>query len=34
MGFMVSFLVNKYNPGEKVTVPCYAYLIVGETIPR
>ena len=28
-----SFLVNKYNPGEKNPVPCYAYLIVGESIP-
>ena len=28
-----SFLVNKYNPGEKITVACYSYLIVGENIP-
>ncbi len=32
-GVDASFLVNKYNPGEKITVPCYAYLIVGESIP-
>jgi glyoxylase-like metal-dependent hydrolase (beta-lactamase superfamily II) len=28
-----SFLVNKYKPGEKMTVACYSYLIVGESIP-
>jgi len=32
-GIDYSFLVNKYNPGGKLSVPCYAYLIVGETIP-
>jgi glyoxylase-like metal-dependent hydrolase (beta-lactamase superfamily II) len=28
-----SFLINKYNPGKKITAPCFAYLIVGENIP-
>ncbi|MEJ2718927.1 MAG: N-acyl homoserine lactonase family protein [Deltaproteobacteria bacterium] len=32
-GIDSSFLVNKYNPGAVVNVPCYAFLIVGETIP-
>jgi len=32
-GADASFLVNKYSPGKTVTVPCYAYLITGETIP-
>jgi glyoxylase-like metal-dependent hydrolase (beta-lactamase superfamily II) len=28
-----SFLVNKYKPGEKMPVPTYSYLILGENIP-
>jgi glyoxylase-like metal-dependent hydrolase (beta-lactamase superfamily II) len=32
-GVDASFLVNKYSPGKAITVPCYSYLIVGETIP-
>lgn len=32
-GVDASFLVNKYSPGKPVTAPCYAYLIIGETIP-
>ena len=32
-GIDSSFLVNKYKPGTVIGVPCYAYLIVGETIP-
>jgi len=32
-GVDASFLVNKYSPGKPVIAPCYAYLIIGETIP-
>ncbi len=28
-----SFLVNKYNPGAKMGVPTYSYLILGDDIP-
>ena len=28
-----SFLVNKFNPGEKVNVPVFSYLITGPDIP-
>ena len=28
-----SFWVNKWRPGEKIVIACYAYLITGEGIP-
>lgn len=32
-GIDSSFLVNKFNPGEKMSVSTYSYLITGEGIP-